>query len=395
VRAEGIGKASKFRSTTLVAWTLGLLALGSAGLFTSAYLLGWLRPWESSGAATSSKPPWYRLLTDDQLKARLPDGGTWLHAAVDRPAPADAITYLISRGLDVNGKDEKNRTPLRRAVDLHDEATCRVLVAAGAKVSPMDLQELIAAKHYDGLDLSLKLGTDPNAADVWFGPALLYSALARDERASKLLLDAGADPNRKGPMLSVTNSGCEDTAIFVASAFPMPKLLLALLKKAPDPRSWGTAELSNYTPLHLSSGAAGSGGRLIRFNQVVERVAGREHVDEPDETQRVEAVRLLLDHGADTNAKDDRGDTALMHAANRNFVQVAQLLIQRGAHVNDGLPVHRLLRGWRGSESLPLLRLLLVYKPDLVAKDGDGKNALECAQKRCPPDVIKLLEAAR
>src|SRR5205814_184176 len=50
----------------------------------------------------------------------------------------------------------------------------------------------------------------------------------------------------------------------------------------------------------------------------------------------VNAVRLLLDHGADVNAFDTAGRTALMYAAGSDLLQtdVVKLLIDRGADVN-------------------------------------------------------------
>ncbi len=45
-------------------------------------------------------------------------------------------------------------------------------------------------------------------------------------------------------------------------------------------------------------------------------------------------VRALLDHGADPNAVDVNGNTALIEAASYGFVQTADLLLNSGANVN-------------------------------------------------------------
>jgi uncharacterized protein len=45
----------------------------------------------------------------------------------------------------------------------------------------------------------------------------------------------------------------------------------------------------------------------------------------------VDAVRWLLDHGADMKAKDGRGKTALQWAESNRHEEVADLLRQRGA----------------------------------------------------------------
>src|SRR5262245_26620482 len=52
-------------------------------------------------------------------------------------------------------------------------------------------------------------------------------------------------------------------------------------------------------------------------------------------TGNVEAMKVLLDHGADVNAKETfRGTTPLMWAADEAHAPAVQLLIQRGANIN-------------------------------------------------------------
>ena len=48
----------------------------------------------------------------------------------------------------------------------------------------------------------------------------------------------------------------------------------------------------------------------------------------------LERVRALLDAGADIDALDEHGQTALMNAARRGDAQMVELLIQRAAGLN-------------------------------------------------------------
>lgn len=48
----------------------------------------------------------------------------------------------------------------------------------------------------------------------------------------------------------------------------------------------------------------------------------------------VDAVRTLLERGANVNAVDDKGNTALIYSADHNSAPVAQLLLDKGADVN-------------------------------------------------------------
>ena len=49
---------------------------------------------------------------------------------------------------------------------------------------------------------------------------------------------------------------------------------------------------------------------------------------------RLDAVRYLLDQGADVNARDERGRSALTEAAFNGNASVIKELILRGAHLN-------------------------------------------------------------
>lgn len=74
-----------------------------------------------------------------------------------------------------------------------------------------------------------------------------------------------------------------------------------------------------------------------------------------------DAVHLLLDHGAEVNAQDASGNTALMGTCFKGYAEVADLLISKGADVN--------------------------------LRNGDGATALAFAVNFNQVDVAKLLLA--
>jgi ankyrin repeat protein len=74
-----------------------------------------------------------------------------------------------------------------------------------------------------------------------------------------------------------------------------------------------------------------------------------------------EAVRLLLDRGADINKKLKRGPTALMIASFHGDIEMVKLLLSNGADVNA---------------------------------DCDGDTALRWAKQKGHPDVVNLLIAS-
>ncbi len=89
----------------------------------------------------------------------------------------------------------------------------------------------------------------------------------------------------------------------------------------------------------------------------------------------VEVAKLLLDEGADVNARDNYGSTPL-HYANRNS-EVAEILVERGADVRarnngDRTPLHRAVY----TDNEDVVRLLLKEGVDVNARDDDDETPL-------------------
>jgi ankyrin repeat protein len=120
-------------------------------------------------------------------------------------------------------------------------------------------------------------------------------------------------------------------------------------------------------------------------------------------------VALLLQKGADPNAGENRGVTPLIAAAGVGNTAAAKLLLERGASPNAYAPgvgqkTVTPLMGAAHNGDVELTRLLLAGKPDLDVKspdsDGTVKNgkvafgsltALHFATAAASPDVVKLL----
>lgn len=97
------------------------------------------------------------------------------------------------------------------------------------------------------------------------------------------------------------------------------------------------------------------------------------------------AVELLLDRGAEINMKDNDGRTALMMASSRGFTEVVRLLLQKGAAVNaqgkNGTTALMRALACRDLERLPGLSGAWLKK---------SKEEIE-ADKQYQMQVVKLL----
>jgi ankyrin repeat protein len=90
-------------------------------------------------------------------------------------------------------------------------------------------------------------------------------------------------------------------------------------------------------------------------------------------------VRLLLHHGADVNAVDERHATALLHAADTGNAVIAGLLLDHRADMEIQTFYEKdtplIKAAWRGNEGV--VRLLLDHGADITKKNRHGMTARE------------------
>jgi ankyrin repeat protein len=103
-------------------------------------------------------------------------------------------------------------------------------------------------------------------------------------------------------------------------------------------------------------------------------------------------VRLLLEKGADVEARANDGRTALIGAAEGGHEAVLRLLLEKGANVeardNDGWTA--LIEAAGGGDEV-VMQLLLEKGADVEARDNDGWTALFWAARGGHEAVVRLL----
>jgi len=118
---------------------------------------------------------------------------------------------------------------------------------------------------------------------------------------------------------------------------------------------------------------------------------------------QIDVVRLLLEHGADVESRDDIGETALYYPGKdcgsrkgpnvpQKLENIVRLLLQHGADVNarddDGwTPLHMAAHCGR----MEVVRVLLEHGANIDEEDDKGKTPFQHALEKKQSEIIVLL----
>ncbi len=165
-------------------------------------------------------------------------------------------------------------------------------------------------------------GANVNSKDSSGRTPLMAAALSGSSDVARLLLDHKAD-------LNAEDSGGSTALIYAAANghFEFIDLLAGagLTKGADMGLAFAVRGCHMPTVRRLLDSGAKTTAAIDGTPVIVLAAAGNCR----------EAIELLLAKGADVNAADEEGETALMQAATSGFTAVAQLLLDRGANLDQ------------------------------------------------------------
>ena len=263
------------------------------------------------------------------INATLDSGFTPLFFAV-REGRIEVVRALLDAGIDVNA-------PLRRRERAPETAASYgPYKMAGRGTSPLLLA--VQNGHFELAIALVDAGANPNDMQTGFSPLHTLSWIRKPDSSDisdpsiptgsgrltslqfvREMVKRGANVNlrlEKGtPKVPSTSSriGSEGATPFLLAADRSDVALMRLLLElGADPL---LANDSHTTPLMAAAG--------LGTTEPLEEAG--------EETEALEAVKMLLDLGAPINAVDDNGDTAMHGAAYAAYPSVVKLLASRGA----------------------------------------------------------------
>ena len=227
------------------------------------------------------------------------------------------VRSLIKSGTDVNARSGDGSTPLLWAAHAGNLDIARALIAAKASVdAPNDfgvtpLLEASRSGNAAMVDLLLRAGADPKKAHPEGETPLLSAARAGSVPTVRLLLARGADVNHAEKFQ-------QTTALMWASAEGHLDVVDLLLEAGADPNRRG--HISSLTTRHNGDHPTGGFTALMFAAR-----NGNEAM-----------VRKLVSRGADINLKNGDDASAAMVAIYNDRFDVAATLIELGSDAKDG-----------------------------------------------------------
>ncbi len=320
------------------------------------------------------------------------------------PTPKERIDeYLRGEGqagtsitVDLSSGDDTAETPVRPGSSEADEPSAAPAGAAAVPAAEERAREVVGDPTQPA-DTVGDFGGYRRERPMTGGlTALVFAARHGDIETVRILLDAGADANQ------VTEYGW--TALLTATQNRYYQLGKYLLERGADP---AIANNGGWTPLYIATD-----NRNIENGDYPTRQPDMDHM---------EYIELLLDHGADPNARmmsstetrtifthqwlREEGATPFWRAAQSGDTELIQRLLDAGAdpHIatDNGTTALMVASGigwvegvtneWSREHNVQTVKQLLEIGADVNARDLDGRTALMGAAHKGRNEIVRML----
>lgn len=294
----------------------------------------------------------------------------------------------------------RNRWPASGGIRKRDRMSAAEFESRGLERNDFGFYKAVKKGDLAAVELFLSDGFSPNARHGrGEEPILLIPVGANRLDVFRALVDAGAD------VRAADRLGWQ--AIHLAARDANVEILKELLRAGADPNAYGYPETEGGAFVPIDEACVGTSGlRTAETKERIETVrvllqhGAKVNVYNPHISNGAGPlyqaalrgfnviVQLLLEHGAEFEVEDNSGTTPLMGASYIGNAKTAEILLSAGAQPN-----HRSRRGTalllavkRGR--IDVVRLLLNAGADPKLTNAEGKSAYDFARD---PEIIRLL----
>ena len=341
------------------------------------------------------------------INARDSEGRTPLHTTLHAGSGRfdekyfDVVRYLVEHGADVDAQNNTEQpTTLHLASYFGGFKVAQLLLGHGADINVQGkngrtpLHEALASLHddfgdyrFDTVRFLLEHGADVNAPDNDHATPLHVVSASGGVKAARLLLGHGADVHAL--------DGNHLTPLHFASksrGFELPDRLVEHRKCVEDLDNYHSAPPDLiFVSQHRNTGVARV---LLEHGAVVD---ARDNEDSTplhvaSQHGHANAARLLLEHGADVHALNNNHSTPLHFASESGYAEAARVLLEHGADVhalnnNRSTPLHFVSQHGEAEAA----RVLLEHGAIVDARDDDDSTPLHVASQCGNAKVARLL----
>lgn len=273
----------------------------------------------------------------------------------------ETIKSALAVGIDINAVSNEGLYLIHYAVESENPDVVRFLIESKAKIDVRTVEggytplHLLSRKNFslakNRLEIAVILiaaGADINAVDESGATALHMAVTGGLEELARLLIDYGADVNRKTGYHKLT-------PLHQAASGGYINLVKLLLEKGADVNA---ASAAWWTPLHAA--------------------------------KNKETAEILVENGANVNALSEKGLSPLSEAVSMGDIELSKFLVEKGANFNQKLTsTDRTLLHYAGSSAVAAYLVSLGI--GVNSKDTWGYTPLHTAADTGNLDVAEYL----
>ncbi|MDR0646656.1 MAG: ankyrin repeat domain-containing protein [Elusimicrobiota bacterium] len=340
------------------------------------------------------------------------------------PSSKKQIELLLKRGANVNAIAKSGYTALIKSSSLLGQ-TCyeivELLLMSGADANMQDSMSgetaLFKATDPTMVEILLKYGADPNIrmTDGYKETALItFTRNNRQKKIIELLIKYGANVNAKDShdntalTFALINNNKEVAEILRQAGAKEKKTQKELDAEAASENAslWSIKEQN----IMLMSSECASQSSKKEVESLLKQGANinenknkfgttalmQTAAKSASSTNCMEMLKFLLESGADTNIKDQSGETALFYATSRAAVE---MLIKHGANPNIKNRIGQTALMWHSAqfpfaEQKYIIEMLIEAGTKKNEKDKSGNTALSLALKNNNQEIAEILKQA-